>query len=122
MSTHPKDGSIRCPEFLAWVRRQQCVECVERLEVQRYRIPFESEAHHYPPKGMGGARIRDDHTMPLCRRHHEQAQTYQIAKATQERWIHETRSAFLEECSTDELTAYFAVLEAWKDRPLECPF
>lgn len=120
----PKDGRLFCEEVLAWVRRQRCKACVEQsmmIHGEDYST-LGAEAHHYPPKGMGGAFYRDDFVIPLCRRHHEEAQAYKIPKATQERWVRETRFDFIEHCTVEELRAYFDALEVYKDRPLAIPF
>lgn len=121
----PKEGRVVCPAILAYVRQQQCRACVEDAEQRGYprsSVRHGSEAHHWPAKGMGGARLRDDHVIPLCRRHHEEAQALRIPAATQDRWVRETVFDFLEECSVEALQEYFAALEVWKDRPLACPF
>lgn len=121
-----KDGTLICRSFLAWVRRQPCKVCTleHRIGVRLTPARPGAEAHHFPPKGMGGAFIRDDRTIPLCRRHHDQAQRYDVGFSSdqQKLWVDETRSAFLEECSVDELREYFEALEVWKDRPLAVPF
>lgn len=120
-----KDGVLVCASFLAYGRRQPCKACVEEARARGESgdaIPRGSDPHHFPAKGMGGATWRDDRIIPLCRRHHEQAQAYVIPRETQERWVAEVRSEFLEECSVEELRAYFDALEVWKDRPLAVPF
>lgn len=118
-----KEGKLLCPDLLKWVRGKDCKACVEQIiKTGNGYLRLPSEAHHFPPKGMGGATHRDDHVMPLCREHHDQAQRYVIPRETQERWVLETRSAFLEESTVEELRAYFDALEVWKDRPLACPF
>lgn len=125
--TFEKDRQIACPAILGWVRRQRCIACVE-LEMEREgpthfpRTKPGAEAHHFPPKQMGGARLRDDWTIPLCRRHHEQAQTYEIPRETQRRWLNETRARFLDEASPAELEAYFRELIDERSFPPECPF
>jgi hypothetical protein len=119
-----KDGTLFCRAFLDWARRQPCLACLEFKDPPLYgfNVPCASDPHHWPVRGMGGAHRRDDQVIPLCRRHHEQAQEYKIPRATQDRWVIETRSAFLDECTVEELRAYFEALEAWKDRPLAVPF
>lgn len=121
----PKEGRVVCQATLSYARRQRCRACVEDAELRGYSAEIVrpgSEAHHWPAKGMGGARLRDDHVIPLCRRHHEEAQALRIPASTQDRWVRETVFDFLEESSVEELQEYFAALEVWKDRPLMCPF
>ena len=127
MIDFPKDRQISCPEILRWVRHQLCAACVE-LELERSgptafpRTKPGAEAHHFPAKRMGGAVLRDDWTVPLCRRHHEEAQAYVIPRETQQRWVNETRARFLDEASAEDLEAYFRELTRERRLPPECPF
>jgi hypothetical protein len=119
-----KEGKLFCPELLTWIRRQRCIACREQREATGSLVlpPIGSDPHHVEGKGMGGARCRDDRVIPLCRRHHEEAQAYRIPRSTQERWACETLFEFLEDSTVEEARAYFDALEVWKDRPLVCPF
>lgn len=119
---HEKDGAVFCQAFLVWAKKRQCKACLEAAALTGARVPYGADAHHFPPKGMGGARRRDDRVIPLCPDHHALAQAYVIPRAKQERWVTETRSEFLEECTVDELHALVDALEVWKDRPMEIPF
>lgn len=112
-AAQPKPGRLESPTFLAWVRSQPCRACFSRDR----NAQGPSEAHHFPPKGMGGGTIRDDHSMPLCRGHHDQAQQYKISRSLQQRWAHETRSLFLERASSVQLVKFFEDVLAWKRRP-----
>lgn len=109
-----KEGKLFCRTFLDWVRRQRCIACI----AEDASAAAGSDAHHIDGKGMGGARLRDDRTIPLCRKHHDQAQRYEISADTQMAWVHHTRSRFLEECTPEELQAFTKDLLAWKERPL----
>lgn len=116
----PKAGQLRCEVTLAWTRLQPCRECVERsldpggdvITVPRAA----GEAHHFPVKGMGGAHIRDDMVIPLCRAHHEDAQAYRIPASTQIAWTHENRCRFLDSAPAADVQAYVAALMEWKAR------
>jgi hypothetical protein len=112
-----KDGRVESDIFLQWVRRQPCAIC----EQQGAGARPGSEAHHFPPKGMGGARCRDDRTIPLCRRHHEEAQAYRISSEAQQKLVEQTRSRFLEGCSPEELRVFCNDLHRWKTRPMMVP-
>ena len=62
MRSFPKHGSLRCPEYLAFVRRQACQWCDRESPV---------EAHHWPLKARGYT--DDTATCALCRRCHRRA-------------------------------------------------
>lgn len=121
-----KEGKVFCREILVWARKQDCKACVASLRpIDGHAhgiIRTATEAHHFPPKGMGGATHRDDRVIPLCREHHEDAQAYRIPREQQERWVRDTLFEFLEGSTVEELRAYFDALEVYKDRPLAVPF
>lgn len=54
---------------LAWIHEQPCCCCGYEGEVQ---------AHHEPPKGMGGGGSTDYETAPLCLRCHMVRTGYRI--------------------------------------------
>ena len=54
-------SAIRDPDYLAWIRQRPCLLC---------GYPTTTEAHHEPPKGMGGGRSNDYDAVPLCGAHH----------------------------------------------------
>ena len=51
----------RDPKYLAWIRTLPCMVCLDETT---------TEAHHEPPKGMGGGRSTDYDAVPLCGAHH----------------------------------------------------
>ena len=69
MSSEPivKDGKFVSETMLTWCRRRPCASCGSDPP---------SDPHHWPPKGMGGARHDDTSVIPLCRACHELAQRY----------------------------------------------
>ena len=56
-ATPRRSARVRCPEYLAWVRRQQCIMC--RGNIMR------SQAHHAGERGLG-QRSSDLEAVPLC--------------------------------------------------------
>ena len=62
MRSFPKHGSLRCPEYLAFVRRQPCQWCDRAAP---------SEPHHWPLKARGYT--DDTATCALCRPCHRRA-------------------------------------------------
>lgn len=140
LGLNPKKGRVECPELLAWVRRRPCKACTQvelcleaGVEFARSALaawglrpapkdaPRVVQAHHWPPKGMGGARRRDDRVIPLCVWHHEEAQAYRIPSVRQDAWARETLLEFLDLASNEEVRAYAAALERWKERPAWIP-
>jgi hypothetical protein len=57
-----KSGSFLSGAYLEIVRRMNCIQCNE---------PPRSDPQHFPPKGRGV--VRDDCTIPMCRRCHDAA-------------------------------------------------
>jgi hypothetical protein len=99
----PKDGSLVSPTFLAVTRRMGCiiVGCGKT-----------AEAHHFPSIGASGVR-RDDRVIPVCRLHHDMAQTYQYDRELQLLWVDRTRSLFMERATQREWEAFSADRERW---------
>jgi hypothetical protein len=62
MAPVPKQIRVSDRGYLAWCRRQPCAFCPR---------PLGGEAHHTIKKGMGGATLRDDRAVPVCRRCHK---------------------------------------------------
>ena len=140
ITPNPKRGRVECPELLTWVRRRPCKACnwvahclEEGVDPARSTLaawglraapkdaPKVVQAHHWPAKGMGGARCRDDRVIPLCLWHHEEAQTYRIRSHVQDAWVRETLLEFLDLASNEEVRAYMLALERWKERPAWIP-
>ncbi len=120
----PKDGRLESPVYLSWVRRQRCRagEALEALGGARDCMG-RIDPHHVDHKGMGGARCRDDRTIPLCRMHHDYAHAHCGAATTVipidvERWVDETLRRFIEQAGAEEVRLYLKDLERWKERPL----
>ena len=53
-------GKSKAPWYIQWVKSQKCIIC------GHYGV----QAHHEPPKGMGGGRSTDYEVVPLCETHH----------------------------------------------------
>lgn len=120
---YTKDRRVSSAAYLGVVRRVSCFACVDIYAPRS--VPSGravSEAHHYPPKGAGGARLRDDRTIPLCRMHHDEAQRYVISRDTQERWVERMRSIFLEIATPEELRQFCDDLAASLDPVGAVPF
>jgi hypothetical protein len=101
-----KDGRFESPTVLAWCRRQPCRFC---------GASGPSDPHHFPPKGMGGARINDTQVIPLCRWCHDRAQRYE-APLTRE-WqllaLCSTIFGFVNLASADEWDAFCSDRKRW---------
>lgn len=127
----PKDGRVDSPAFLGWVRRQPCRAGEMRDDCRKHwlgacRGPI--DPHHVDGKGMGGARCRDDRTVPLCRGHHDRAhESYsypqdELSFDRCDRWADETLRRFLDGADPAEVRQYLTDLELWRTRPLTIPF
>lgn len=112
-----KEGRVESPAYLGWVRRQGC----RVAEQHRNRLGCQGpiDPHHVDGKGMGGARCRDDRTVPLCRIHHDEAHARGALLGA---WADETLRRFLDGASDQEIGCYMADLRRWRSRPLAVPF
>jgi hypothetical protein len=98
MAPIAKDGSLRCPAYLAFVRRVPCFACRDAGRISP------AEPHHLPGRGAGGI-TRDDKTVPLCRACVIDGALF-IDRRTQNQWVNETRSLFLDHATAAETNAY----------------
>lgn len=101
-----KAGKLPSKMWLAYAARLPCAiqDCIAPVQ-----------AHHFPVKGMGGARHRDDWVIPLCERHHGDCQAYRISAEEQWRMVHQVRSMFLEQATPEELSEYLLQLITWRE-------
>jgi hypothetical protein len=116
----PKAGELILPAFLAFVRTLPCR--VARYPNSHGKCSGRTEAHHWPPKRMGGGWTRDDRTIPLCTKHHADVGRGAYTDAMQDGWAAETRARFLDEAPWESVVAYVVALKAWRERPLAVPW
>lgn len=129
----PGRGQLESRVVLAWTARGPCTCCVEFEAARSLGVvsidcqvtpspdPRAVQVHHYPHKGMGGAKGRDDRVVPLCAHHHDQAHRYFITREDQIEWTLENLARFLDQASTEEVQQYVRDLERWKERPRWIP-
>ncbi len=120
----PKDGRVDSPAFLGWVRRQPCRVAEEaRKRGDAYKCGGPIDPHHVDGKGMGGARCRDDRTVPLCRVHHDATHAAGLnPDGLMSMLADETLRRFLDGADPADVRQYMIDLELWRTRPLAIPF
>lgn len=95
MTAFPKATQVVDPKYLAWCRAQPCFNVAECGRA------VAGEAHHSKGKGMGGAIVRDDMAVPVCRRCHARCHgqkvdgLHPIDRERQKRAAHEARERYL---------------------------
>lgn len=77
MTAFPKAERVEDPDHLEWIRRRPCCFCDREAP---------SEAHHVIHKGMGGANVRDDMTIPVCRGCHKRCHGETVVDHTARTW------------------------------------
>lgn len=81
MAAIPKPRREKSLSRLAWCRQQPCLVRPNPLYVARAGSDWECighiDPHHVIPKGGGkaGSKVSDYRTVPLCRKHHDEAQS-----------------------------------------------
>lgn len=118
MSAFPKLGHLHSEAFLEFVRSLPCAGC---------NAPPPSEAHHWPPKGMGGAHVDDTKTFPVCgichKRCHREVVTVDgkrlqpVSSEAQDRARAATLRRFIERSPAELFNKAAEDILEWKTRP-----
>lgn len=118
MSAQPKDGHLLSRAYLDFCRSLPCFGC---------RAPAPSMAHHHPPKGMGGARVDDTKTFPVCAVCHQRCHAIPVVvdgkrlapvgADSQDRARAATLRMFIERSTAEQFNKVTEDILEWKTRP-----
>lgn len=116
MTAIRKDGALYCDPTLEFARGLPCHFC---------GAPPPSAPHHWPPKGMGGAKIDDTRVVPVClichkRCHGERVMTAMglrppITAAENVAAVDATLRRFLREAPIEMLERFSVDLYRWRE-------